>query len=183
MMLERIRREHGYMVRLLAILKRKLQQLSDDKPINYSLVKEIVDYLSVHSEKVHHPKEDVIYHYFIEHYGPQQDIINLEEQHIELSKDTHEFLDIVEMILKDAVVPKSLFIEKLEQFIIAQKQHLDMEEHEVLPLINRAFTTEDWQNVEGQWDVAEDDPVFGDTIADQYKQLAERVKQSELECI
>lgn len=85
MMLERIHREHGYMVRLLAILRKKLIRLRDEEPINYSLVKEIVDYLCDHSERTHHPKEDLIYHYFIEKYGEQKQIQNLELEHIELS--------------------------------------------------------------------------------------------------
>ncbi|MEZ9891550.1 hemerythrin domain-containing protein, partial [Vibrio lentus] len=34
-----------------------------------------------------------------------------------------------------------------------------------------------------QWQLPEDDPVFGQTIADQYKQLADRVRQSEGECV
>lgn len=51
MMIERIRREHGYMVRLLAILRHKLNEIKEENAINYSLVSEIVDYLSNHSEK------------------------------------------------------------------------------------------------------------------------------------
>ncbi|MDF4652581.1 cation-binding protein, partial [Vibrio parahaemolyticus] len=43
--------------------------------------------------------------------------------------------------------------------------------------------TEDWQHVESLWSVSEDDPVFGDTIADRYKQLAERVRQSDTEYV
>lgn len=51
MMIERIRREHGYMVRLLAILRHKLNEIKQERAINYALVSEIVDYLSNHSEK------------------------------------------------------------------------------------------------------------------------------------
>ncbi|NAX17644.1 hemerythrin domain-containing protein, partial [Vibrio sp. V22_P2S10T140] len=53
MMIERIRREHGYMARLLAILRDKQRQLSNEQSINYSLVREIIDYLATHSESVH----------------------------------------------------------------------------------------------------------------------------------
>lgn len=85
------------------------------------------------------------------------------------------------MILQDAVVPQEMFIEQLENFIQNQKHHLDFEEKEVLPLIKNTFTTEDWQQVEGQWEHNDDDPVFGDTIADRYKQLAARVRQNDSE--
>ena len=74
MMIERIRREHGYMVRLLAVLRQKIALLKEEQTINYSLVREIVDYLAHHSERVHHPKEDILYHYYLEHYGHHTDI-------------------------------------------------------------------------------------------------------------
>ncbi len=183
MMIERIRREHGYMVRLLAILRRKLNLLKQEMPINYSLVHDIVDYLAHHSERVHHPKEDILYLYYLENYGRESDIENLELEHQHLSTKTHGFLNTLDMILQDAVVPQHVFMEQLETFITAQKQHLDMEEQSILPLIERVFNASDWQAVEGLWNVSEDDPVFGETIAEHYKQLAERVRQTEDECV
>ena len=39
-------------------------------------------------------------------------------------------------------------MEQLEQFINSQRQHLEMEEQTVLPLINRTFSVADWQKVE-----------------------------------
>ncbi len=182
-MLEQIHREHGYMVRLLAILKKKCHSINAEEAVNFTLIKEIVEYLSSHSEKVHHPKEDILYRYFVEHYPASNQIKNLEAEHIKLSQDTSEFLLTVEMILQDAVVPLEIFAEKLQSFIVAQREHLDLEEKEILPLIKQTFTTEDWQQVEKLWDHSEDDPVFGETIADQYKQLAQRVRQTEAEVI
>lgn len=183
MMIERIRREHGYMVRLLAILRQKLTTLQAEQPINYSLVAEIVAYLASHSERVHHPKEDLLYQYYQANYGHCQEMANLEHEHAVLAKQTEEFSVIVDMILQDAVIPQTMFLEHLAGFIQAQKQHLEMEERLILPLIVDSFTPEDWQKVESQWTQCEEDPVFGFAIADQYKQLAERVRQSNSECI
>lgn len=134
MMIERIRREHGYMVRLLAILRHKLNEIKEENAINYSLVSEIVDYLSNHSEKIHHPKEDILYHHFLKHYGKQQTMENLEREHQELAEKTKEFSMLIEMILQDAVVPQDIFIAQLEDFIESQKRHLELEEKN--PAIN-----------------------------------------------
>ena len=183
MMLERIRREHGYMVRLLSILRHKLSEIKEERIINYALVSEIVDYLSKHSEKVHHPKEDILYHHFLKCYGKQQTMGNLEKEHQELANKSREFASLIEMILQDAVVPQDMFVAYLEDFIESQREHLELEERKILPLIEKLFTTEDWQHVESLWSVSEDDPVFGDTIADRYKQLAERVRQSDAESV
>ena len=177
MMMEQIHREHGYMVRLLAILKSNWNTLNDEKPINYSLLKEIVDYLSTHSESVHHPKEDILYRYFSEHYPDSAKVKDLQIEHQELSEKTQGFILTVEMILQDAVVPQDVFIAQLEAFIKNQKHHLDYEEKEIFPLIKSTFTAQDWLEVESQWQHSDDDPVFGDNIADRYKQLAEIVRQ------
>jgi hemerythrin-like domain-containing protein len=183
MMIERIRREHGYMVRLLAVLKQKIAMLESEQAINYSLLHEIVAYLSDHSERVHHPKEDIIYQYYLDKFGHLEAIEDLESEHKVLSKKTHEFLETVEMILQDAVVPQDIFVGQLKEFVQSQRQHLEMEEHSVLPMIIRNFTVQDWQAVELLWSINEDDPVFGDTIAEQYQQLAARVRQNEQEAL
>jgi hemerythrin-like domain-containing protein len=181
MMIERIHREHGYMVRLLAILNKTLLQLDAEKTINYSVVKEVVNYLCDHSERTHHPKEDLIYNYFEEKYADQYPIPDLEQAHIELAGITHDFLEIVDMILQDAVVPREVFTQQLTQFINYQKKHLEIEERDVLPLINKVLTIKDWQYLEQQWGSQDEDPVFGETIADGYQQLAEMVKETENE--
>ncbi|NAW57949.1 MULTISPECIES: hemerythrin domain-containing protein [unclassified Vibrio] len=183
MMIERIRREHGYMMRLLAVLRKKIALLKDEKVVNYNLIREVVDYLANHSEKVHHPKEDILYNYYMEKYGATQDVQNLAEEHVELSHRTHEFLNTIDMILNDAIVPQDLFLNQLEEFVAAQRRHLDMEEQSILPLIANTFSTEDWQQVESQWCVNEDDPVFGNTIAEQYQELALRVRQTDQESV
>lgn len=183
MMIEQIRREHGYMVRLLAILANKVELLKQEQPVNYSLIKEVVDYLSEYSEKYHHPKEDILYHYYRENYGAHDDMDNLEFEHKLLECKTHAFMNIVEMILQDAVVPHHLFIEQLEAFMNAQKSHLELEEKNILPMICDRFSVEDWQHVETLYSGTDDDPVFGDTIAEQYAQLAKRVRATDKECI
>ena len=81
------------------------------------------------------------------------------------------------MVLQDAVVPQDIIITQLSDFIKAQKTHLDMEEKEIIPLILATFSAEDWEHVESQWNNSDDDPVFGDTIAQRYKHLANRVRQ------
>lgn len=183
MMMERIRREHGYMVRLLAVLKQKIALLEQEESINYSLLREIVTYLAEHSERVHHPKEDILYRYYLDHFGEQQEIVNLESEHKELSEKTHDFLATVDMILNDSVVPQDIFVSQLQEFVESQKSHLELEERSVLPLIAKVFTVKDWQAVEDLWSENEDDPVFGETIAEKYQQLAQRVRQNEQECI
>ena len=181
MMIENIRREHGYMLRLLAILADKLDRLKQEQSINYSLIKEIVDYLSEHSQRVHHPKEDILYHYYQDHYGDRDDMENLYLEHKQLEQKTASFVNTVEMILYDAVVPHQVFVTQLDDFMRSQHQHLKLEEEQILPKICDCFTVNDWQQVELLFSVDDEDPVFGNTIAEKYVQLAQCVRECELE--
>ena len=46
MMLESIHTEHGYINRLLNILQQKLVAIENGQPVNYCLIKDIVEYLA-----------------------------------------------------------------------------------------------------------------------------------------
>lgn len=171
-----ISREHSYMVRLLIILDQKLNFIKQERPINYQIINDIVAYLQQHSEVTHHPKEDLIYHYFLEHYGDDHRIANLSNEHNELAETTQEFASLLEMVLQDAVVPNAIFCERLEHFIHQQKKHLDFEEREILPVLKYHFTAEDWQAVEKLWGSEDSDPLFGQSIDKEYQRLSEYMK-------
>lgn len=175
MMLETIHAEHGYINRLLNILQQKLVAIEQGKTVNYSLLKDIVEYLHQHAEQCHHPKEDVIYHYYLEHYGDKETIAQLDLEHEELAKLTQAFADTVDMILMDAVIPLDVFAEKLNQFVLRQREHLQFEERQVLPLIRRHFTTQDWVNVVELYQECECDPLFGEQVAPRYQRLHEHM--------
>lgn len=174
-----ISREHSYMVRLLVVLDQKLNLLKQDKPINYLIINDIVGYLQRHSELTHHPKEDLIYHYFLDHYGENQSIANLAYEHKCLSEMTQEFANLLEMVLQDAVVPHDVFREHLSEFIHQQKKHLDFEERKILPILKRHFTKQDWQEVEALWGSEDTDPLFGQSIDKEYQRLSEYMKSDE----
>lgn len=173
---EIISREHSYMVRLLVILDQKLNRLKQEKSINYLIINDIVTYLQRHSELTHHPKEDLIYHYFLEHYGQEAKIENLALEHKQLAEVTQEFADLLAMVLQDAVVPNDIFEAHLSNFIHQQKKHLDFEEREILPILKRHFTEQDWQAVEALWGGEDADPLFGQSIDIEYQRLSEYMK-------
>lgn len=173
---EIISREHSYMVRLLVILDQYLNSLKQGKEVNYLIINDIVSYLQRHSELTHHPKEDLIYHYFLEHYGPETTIANLALEHKQLAETTTSFAELLAMVLQDAVVPNEVFIDHLADFIYQQKKHLDFEEREILPVLKQRFTAQDWQQVEALWGNEDVDPLFGHNIEQEYQRLSKYLK-------
>jgi len=180
-MLAIIREEHVNIAKLLAVLKQKLKALRAEQPIKYSLVRDILDYLHTESDRYHHPKEDIIYDHYLRYRVVDDKVANrLREEHQKITELTEDLKNTVEMILLDAVIPQDQFADKLEHFIEVQERHMNYEETQILPAIERSFTEDDWKQVEQQWQHGRpDDPLFGQQVAEQYRELAERIEVGE----
>ena len=131
-----------------------------------------------YADKYHHPKEELIYNYYLNSCAVASDIEHrLRLDHQRLKDETLELNAVVEMILMDAVVPLDQFSSKLEHYINSQFNHLKFEDTELLPAIAKALSADDWKQIEQNWQHADlDDPLFGRKVAQRYQQLAERIK-------
>lgn len=178
-MLTIIHNDHIKMSQLLTILRKRIECLERDENIDYRLIKSVISYLRDYSDKYHHPMEDLIYDYYLEHYEADQHIaLRLSEEHRLIKDVTIDLDELLEMILLDAIVPKEVCIEKLTQFVSLQSTHLDYEEQHILPLIEKNLTPDDWVNIDKQWHYKDyNDPLFGKNVLAQYKELSDVIKK------
>jgi hemerythrin-like domain-containing protein len=93
-----------------------------------------------------------------------------EEAHTNLKGYAHTLLEAIDGILHDAVMPMNEFIEKLEEFVRNEKNHLNFEEVKVFPVLNEVASDADWSAVETELPI-EDDPLFGEKRSEEYKAL------------
>lgn len=178
-MLNIIKNDHININRLLTLLTKHISLLELDQNIDYRVTKSIIDYLRTYSDKYHHPLEDIIYDYYSAHHEQtEEDNLRLHQEHKYLKKVTVELDELLNMVLLDAIVPKNECIEKLQNFVDLQLNHMNYEDQHLLPAIERSFTPDDWLNIEQQWRHNDHrDPLFGSDIADQYKKLAAVIEQ------
>jgi len=179
-MIEQIQQDHKNIIQLLKVLNTKIEALKADKSIDYRLVKAIMSYLKKYSDKYHHPMEDLIYSYYLKYRVVSDEVANrLHDEHKQLKEVTSELDDMVEMVLLDAIIAKESLIEKLSLFVEKQRQHLNYEESEIIPLLKANLSPDDWTNLNQQWKHKEYvDPLFGDKISEEFKALAEFINRS-----
>ena len=173
-MLLTIHNDHRNISLLLKVINSKIQRLEDDKEIDFNLVKVIVGYLLNYSSKYHHPMEDLIYSYCVDN-GIIFDCIgyDLLAHHKQIKAATLALDETLDMILLDTVVPKELCIDKLKNFVKLQSEHINYEEQDILPSIQKFLLKEDWSKIEKKWlQEAYSDPLFGSDVTEQYKKLA-----------
>lgn len=180
-MLQSLQQDHQNIAKLLKVLEQKLAHIRNEKAVKYKLIAHIISYMQEYADRYHHPKEDLIYDYYVKYRVVEDDLSNqLKKQHENLMAMTDELSNILDIILLDAVVPLDQFSDKLEAFINAQWEHLNYEEDVVFPALKRHLTADDWRAIEQSWQHGNyEDPLFGHRVHEQYKALSERIKLSQ----
>ena len=176
-MLSSLHKDHLNIARLLTLLKHKLAAIRHEQQVSYFLLRDVVDYLREVSDKHHHPKEDMIYDYYLKYRVVEGEVANrLHEEHASLLVAGTELKEMVEMILMDAVIPLEQFTAKLEQFIEQQEAHMNYEEGVIFPHLRDSLTEDDWRQLEQLWqNRAINDPLFGVEVSQHFQALAKQL--------
>ena len=176
-MLSSLHKDHLNIARLLTLLKHKLAAIRNEQPVSYFLLRDVVDYLREVSDKFHHPKEDMLYDYYLKYRVVEGEVANrLHEEHARLLVAGTELKEMVEMILMDAVIPLEQFTAKLEQFIEQQEAHMNYEEGVIFPHLRDSLTEDDWRQLEQLWqNRAINDPLFGAEVSQHFQALAKQL--------
>lgn len=170
-LLDKLHKDHINFVKLLSFLEKQLQLLEHFENSDLAAMIDAIAYMKEYPDHVHHPLEDVIFKYFIEHYDDARESINdLLLQHIEMPLLTNKLL----MMLKDALadIPQSRdeLCESMSRYITLQREHMDKEEVEVYPFLKSNLDANDWENIDSELSKI-DDPLFGENVKKSYQSL------------
>jgi hemerythrin-like domain-containing protein len=176
-MLANLHQEHLNIAKLLGLLKHELNTLRHEEKVSYQLIHDVVEYLREVSDKRHHPQEDMIYDYYLKYRVVDGEVSHrLREEHNKLVEAGIELMEMVDMILMDAVIPLDQFMVKLELFVEAQERHMNYEENVIFPRLRESLTEDDWRHLEQNWLIhSSADPLFGPQVAQHFRDLASRL--------
>lgn len=168
----KLHQEHLNLKRLLDILDSKVEKFRAGTRPNYQLMSDVVSFVGSYADTHHHPQEDSIFSTFAGRDGRTDELMQrCEKQHRELHQLSTALLDAIEGVLHDAaVVPLEQLIDQLELFVKRQAEHLDFEENEVFPAIERIATAPEWQDLESRLEQA-GDPSLGLKQSEEYRDL------------
>lgn len=171
-----LHQDHVNLAKLLKLLEQQAGLLATGGDADLLLMTDIADYIRRYSDKIHHPKEDTIYQIFSARSDEAEAVIaSLLLEHQDLPTITQAFQGLLDNVINDsAILSRQELQEKITAFIDAQKAHLDIEEAELFPLINRILQDEDWAEVE---QVVEEhsDPLFGHQLMERYRNVHQLV--------
>ena len=173
--LEKLHNDHIGFDKLLNFLEVQLRLLEDFEISDLSTILDAVRYMKEYSDYVHHPLEDTIYKYFLEHYELEHEYIHeLLREHDDMPVLTDRLFEALQNALAGFPQNREELCTILGEYISIQRKHIDREESHVYPMMNFKLTEKDWQEIDNI--IARvDDPLFGDKIHESYQRLFQQI--------
>lgn len=173
--LNKLHKDHINFQKLLVYLEEQLHLLENCENTDLELVLDAIWYMKEYPDLVHHPLENVVFKYFLQHYADAQAKIDeLLHEHEEMPELTNKLLGMLRGALVDVPQSREELCEYLKEYISVQKEHMNEEEVHIYPLLNSKLNENDWQNIDSELAHIED-PLFGNKVEKSYQSLLQYV--------
>ena len=143
-MLDDLREDHRNMALVLDILNDVALETASGVDPDFELIDEIMRYMTVYPDAVHHPKEDVIY---AELKLKRPDLANglddVPADHRDIAELGLRLREDIEAINAGAVVRRELFVDDVKCYVRRLRKHMDWEERDLFNRIDTMLDDED----------------------------------------
>ena len=182
-LLDKLHHDHINLSRLLDLLSAQLDALFAGHESDFDLKIELLDYIEHYAEQHHHPTEDIINQAAFskpamqEHEALYQ---RVSREHEALLGMARRFRETLEGIMQGEVLRRDEVETRGREFIALQRQHIDLEEQEIFPLVSQALSDKEWEKLE-QKIPHMDDPVFHRQDFNRFRSLIDYLELHESE--
>ena len=149
--LNKLHNDHINFSQLLSFLEKELHLLEECEYCDLTSTLNAIKYMKEYPDYVHHPLEDVIFNYFLEHHEEAHEkIVELLHEHSEMPKLTEKLLTMLEGALAEIPQKREDICDYLKKYISIQREHMNEEEVYVYPVINSTLDENDWNNIDSE---------------------------------
>ncbi|MCZ6526966.1 MAG: hemerythrin domain-containing protein [Gammaproteobacteria bacterium] len=176
--IEELHKDHKNIAKLLNLLKIQTEHLQAGDHVDSLQMTNIMNYFINYPDIYHHPNEEFIFDYLKQRDINTADLIDeINSDHQTMASAAIEIQDEVRLIMCDAVFSRENLADKLNHYISAYFSHIDIEENELFPLVEKILDDEDWQFIHAEIK-REDDPLFGEKLNNEYEELYKAILNS-----
>lgn len=180
MPLDEVHEDHRNMALLLELLRSDVDALrkGTDDEIDIDRLADVVDYFAHYPDRVHHPREETIFAVFRQRYTPSPELgdalLRVHAQHESLPEMTTAVNELLDAAAHDMPVLRAQLVERLDDYIERQIEHLDLEEGLIFPELRERMCISDWREVRKLGPQGRD-PMFGGKVEAEYLDLYRRL--------
>lgn len=170
--------EHMRFASLLDFIEQQMTAFHSGQDPDYDLLRDVVYYLHHYADRYHHPRENVAFARLVSR-DPWFGVVigRILQEHRALENAGATLLKHLDDILEDVIIPRETVEAAAATYLVYYRHHLASEEAEILPRAARIFKPDDWAAVAAAVPAAPD-PLFGDDVAERYRELRRRLKPS-----
>ncbi len=174
--LESLIQDHRNMGRLLDAFERQLRIFHEAGEPDYELMQSALEYFLDYPDKIHHPKEDLVWARLVERDSAAvAGMGDLAVLHEELSALTHSIAYALKLVLQESTASRDWVGTSARNFLNAYRKHMEVEEALFFPLAAKALSAADWRKIDGQIKSA-DDPLFAPRDALRFESLRKYIE-------
>ena len=170
-LMKELREDHRNMSVILDLLNELVEQASAGEDPDFELFSEIMHYMTVYPDAVHHPKEDVIYER-LRKQRPDlaEGLEDVPGDHHDIAELGSALRDDVEAINAGAAVRREKLVSDSIQYVDRLRAHMAWEERDLFKRIDSMLDDEPQQvDVSNYAHIR--DPVFDLEVEDGFKRL------------
>jgi branched-chain amino acid transport system ATP-binding protein len=158
-----VQREHRALAAVVYCFEQVLAEIRQGRLLpDFALFEAIIQYVQDFPDRFHHPKEDEILFPALRESAPsvRDTLDELQRQHHQGVRLTSELKwKLAQWKEKGAGAFKE-FDEEAKRFIDFQRQHIGLEEREIIPAAREALSEAEWAGINEAF-AANEDPLFG----------------------
>lgn len=175
-LMKELRTDHRNMAIVLDLLADIVEQTAAGKNADFELFDEIMRYMTVYPDAVHHPKEDIMYEQLrTKRPDLAEGLENVPIDHHEIAELGSALRDDVEAINAGAAVRREKLVEDTTRYVDRLRAHMGWEERDLFKRIDSMLDSEPQE-----FDVSEfehiKDPVFELEIEAGFRRLLSSLK-------
>ncbi|MDH3266325.1 MAG: hemerythrin domain-containing protein, partial [Gammaproteobacteria bacterium] len=131
-LLDDLREDHRNMAIILDLLSRQVDHIRDGEKPDYELIHDIMRYMTVYSDAVHHPKEDLLYTR-MQAQEPKmaQGLELVEPEHQDIAALGLQLRNDIEAIASGAAVTRKRLIADATEYVQTLRKHMAWEEEDL----------------------------------------------------
>lgn len=173
-LLRELRLDHRNMSILLDILQDEADRLEQDEDIDFQLAHDIMRYMTVYSDAIHHPREDLVYAGLLAAEPTLAEGLELvEEQHRELAELGGQLRADIEAVLSGTAITRARVVADARGYVHRLRQHMAWEEEDLFRRIDAKAETLEIDDTH----LKASDPVFGEQREAEFTGLYEAIQR------
>ena len=177
--LNELRQDHRNMTVLLNLLEEQADKVYDEQSADFGLMLDIMHYMTVYPDTVHHPKEDILY---AELRAARPDLTeglsHVSEEHHTIAEQSLSLRDKLEQIDAGDMVKRKAVVADAVRYVESLRRHMRWEETDLFRRLDQMVA--DGHAVADQAMIFHHhDPLFGPDVEERFRHVLEKIERTQ----